>query len=140
MTYKYLMVVAIACASLALCRWLYRKIKLKMEPHDYIKVLDHEHWKSFSSIQSQMEELHHGILDSTEVFASLIILEEEGKIISRSFLQITPEGKREIHEFKLEFGSDNDDRPTSTEPPPVSGCARSISATKQNPAFRCGIF
>ncbi len=82
-----------------------------------------------------MEELHHGILDSLDVIASLIILEEEGKIVSRSFLQITPEGKREIHEFKLEFGSDGDNRPTLSAPSPVGGHIRSILATKQNLAL-----
>ncbi len=113
-----IVVVTIPCLTLLTLGWLHYQKHAKVNLDDYINALDHEYWKSRDDIQDQMEEEHHGWLDTYELIKSLIILERNGQILHRIVPHVTAQGVTDVHEFKRDFGSgDGSDNASSPLPP-----------------------
>ncbi|MDD5165448.1 MAG: hypothetical protein PHG25_02840 [Candidatus Pacebacteria bacterium] len=129
-----LIVIAIAVLTFSIVAWLHFRRHAKVELNDYVEILDYEEWRSWDSIQTQMEEEHHGWLDTLEVICSLIILENKGLIMHRSVPHVTAFGVKEVHEFRRGNNEGGEETPqTIIPPPPTHGLKLVTVVNEQKP-------
>jgi hypothetical protein len=117
MNVQNLMVACFSAAAVIAMFILLRPRFIFIPYERFMEVIDHEDWKSTDIIQEEMEKKHQGPLYICDVLDSLSKLKEEGLILHRTIILLTPEGKWDIHQFKRHISGDASDSGISIPPP-----------------------